>query len=138
MVLKNIVIVSKDGISEVLTQQNIEVKMYDLVESDRDEVISQMKEADGIIYGCPTLLNDALPPIYDVMNSVLSAYDGVKIVSAFGSYGWTGEAVGNMLARLKQQKHKVVDEGYRVKFKPNDTQIEEIKEYALQYAQYLK
>ncbi len=125
-------------ISEVLTQQNIEVKMYDLVESDRDEVISQMKEADGIIYGCPTLLNDALPPIYDVMNSVLSAYDGVKIVSAFGSYGWTGEAVGNMLARLKQQKHKVVDEGYRVKFKPNDTQIEEIKEYALQYAQYLK
>lgn len=124
-------------IKEVLEDHHIHVEIYDLVEVDKDEVIHKMKEARGIIYGCPTLLNDALPPIYEVMNSIMSAYDGIKIVSAFGSYGWTGEAVPNMLTRLKQQKHKVVDEGYRVKFKPSIEQIEEIKAYALNYISHL-
>ena len=114
------------------------MKTYDLVEADRNQVVQEMKQADGIMYGSPTLLNDALPPIYDVMNSIISAYDGVKVVSAFGDYGWTGEAVGNMMTRLKQQKHKIVDEGYRVKFKPSTQQIEEIKAYALNFAEHLK
>lgn len=127
-----------ETIKTTLESENINVSMYDLVESDKNKVIQEMKEADGILYGCPTLLNDALPPIYEVMNSILASYDGAKIVSAFGSYGWTGEAVPNMLARLKQQKHKVVDEGYRVKFKPSEAQIEEIKQYALNYASKLK
>lgn len=127
-----------ETIKDVLENEGIEVKMYDLVESDKNEVIQEMKAADGILYGCPTLLNDALPPIYEVMNAILAPYDGSKVVSAFGSYGWTGEAVPNMLVRLKQQKHKVVDEGYRVKFKPSATQIEEIKEYAKNFASKLK
>lgn len=127
-----------ETIAEVLKDNGIQVKTYDLVEADRNQVVQEMKQADGIMYGSPTLLNDALPPIYDVMNSIISAYDGVKVVSAFGDYGWTGEAVGNMMTRLKQQKHKIVDEGYRVKFKPSTQQIEEIKAYALNFAEHLK
>lgn len=127
-----------ETIAEVLKENEIDVTIYDLVEAERDRVVAEMKQADGILYGCPTLLNDALPPIYDVMNSIIAAYDGVKVVSAFGDYGWTGEAVGNMITRLKQQKHKVVDEGYRVKFKPSEEQIEEIKAYALNYVSKLK
>lgn len=127
-----------ETIAEVLKDNGIEAAIYDLTEADRDHVITEMKQADGIMYGCPTLLNDALPPIYDVMNSIITAYDGVKVVSAFGDYGWTGEAVGNMMTRLKQQKHKIVDEGYRVKFKPSTQQIEEIKAYALNFAEHLK
>ncbi|NBK96414.1 MAG: FprA family A-type flavoprotein [Erysipelotrichia bacterium] len=125
-------------IQEVFTTEKINCQIYDLVAVDHEQVIQEMMKADGILYGCPTLLNDALPPIYHVMNSVLPAYHGKKTVSAFGSYGWSGEAVPNMIARLKQQKMNVVDEGLKIKFKPSDAQLEEIKAYALHFAKALK
>jgi len=104
--------------------------MYDLVVSDDAMVFDEMVKADAILYGSCTILGDALPPIYNLMNRLISGYHGVKKVSAFGSYGWSGEAVNNLLVRLKQQKMKVVDEGCRIIFKPSDAQKEEIREYA--------
>lgn len=127
-----------ETIQSVLETNNIKCKTYDLVEADEKEVINEMIQADGILYGCPTLLNDALPPIYHVMNEILAPYHGKKTVSAFGSYGWSGEAVPNMISRLKQQKMNVVDEGLKIKFKPSDTQLEEVKAYAQNFADALK
>lgn len=125
-------------IQDIIIAADIQCNIYDLVEADEKEVINKMIAADGILYGCPTLLNDALPPIYNVMNAILSCYHGKKIVSAFGSYGWSGEAVPNLITRLKQQKMNVVDDGLKIKFKASDTQIEEIKAYAKHYVEALK
>ena len=124
-------------LKEVMEANQLQCEMYDLVSADMNQVITACQSADGILYGCPTLLNDALPPIYHVMNEILMPYYGAKIVSAFGSYGWTGEAVGNMLVRLKQMKHKVVDEGYRCKFKPSDTQLAELRAYGENFAKHV-
>lgn len=125
-----------NAIQCVLIENNIVCTMYDLVESDKNKVIQDMIAADGIIYGCPTLLNDALPPIYEVMNAIIPAYHGVKVVSAFGSYGWSGEALSNMIARLQQQKMKVV-EGIRIKFNPSEQQLNEVKQFALTFIEQL-
>ncbi|MCI5773959.1 MAG: FprA family A-type flavoprotein [Erysipelotrichaceae bacterium] len=124
-------------IQEVLKANGISCEAYDLVEQDETMVVAKMIEADGILYGCPTLLNDALPPIYHVMNSLIVGYHGQKLVSAFGSYGWSGEAVGNMLARLKQQRMKVADEGLKICFKPNDAKLRLVEEYAQAFADKL-
>ncbi len=125
-------------IQSIMKENNIQCEALDLVTNSMDHVVTKLKQADAILYGCPTLLNDALPPIYHAMNEVLSAYDGKKIVSAFGSYGWTGEAVPNMLARLKQQKHTIVDEGYRCKFKPSQKDLNNLKTYTLNFISHLK
>ena len=42
---------------------------------------------------------------------------GGKLASAFGSYGWSGEGVPHIIARLKQIHLRVID-GFRVRFKP--------------------
>lgn len=124
-------------IKETLETRNIETHIYDLVETDNNQVIEDMISADILLYGCPTLLNDALPPIYNCMNAIICGYHGQKIASAFGSYGWSGEAVGNMITRLKQQRMKVVDDGLKISFKPNNDNIEQIKAYANNIADYL-
>lgn len=125
-------------ICDAFNSSSIPCDMFDLIETNRDEVIQKMIDADIILYGCPTLLNDALPPIYDVMNQILSPYHGKKLVSAFGSYGWSGEAVPNLIARLKQQRMEIIDEGLRIKFKMSDAQIEEVKTYANNLIQHTK
>lgn len=124
-------------LKETMLENGIQCEMYDLVTEDTNKVVEACQKADGILYGCPTLLNDALPPIYHVMNEILVPYCGAKIVSAFGSYGWTGEAVPNMLVRLKQMKHKIVDEGYRCKFKPSQEQKAELKAFGQAFATHV-
>lgn len=124
-------------LKETMLENGIQCEMYDLVTEDTNKVVEACQKADGILYGCPTLLNDALPPIYHVMNEILVPYCGAKIVSAFGSYGWTGEAVPNMLVRLKQMKHKIVDEGYRCKFKPSEDQKAELKAFGQAFATHV-
>lgn len=125
-------------IQEVLEKGDINCEIYDLVECDNAMVISRMIEADGIMYGCPTLLNDALPPIYNVMNGIIAGYHGQKLVSAFGSYGWSGEAVGNILTRLKQQRMKIADEGLKICFKPNEDKMQQVESYAKNFADQLR
>lgn len=117
-------------ISGIIVKHDLSCELYDLVESDEKEVVQKMIDADVILYGSPTILNDALPPIYQVMNQINAGYHGIKIVSAFGSYGWSGEAVKNILVRAKQQRMKIIDEGLKIKFKASDEQKNEVIAYA--------
>lgn len=96
---------------------DIEVKLFDMVEADKEEVLREIRFADGVIFGSPTILGEALPPIWELTVNLYPAECSGKAATAFGSYGWSGEAVPHLLERLKQLKMKV-SEGLKVKFKP--------------------
>ncbi len=87
---------------------NIQVELYDLVTADQAEVLNQIKWADGVLFGSPTINGDALPPIWQLLISLSPIGSDKKVASTFGSYGWSGEAVPNIEARLKQLRMKVV------------------------------
>lgn len=101
-----------------------EVKLFDMVEADQDEVIAEMLKADGLLLGTPTMVGDALEPIADLLLRVHPIQVAGKPASAFGSYGWSGEGVPNLLARLGQLRMKVFEEGYKVRFNPSPIQLE--------------
>ena len=81
-------------------------------------LLKEIEKADGLLFGSPTILQDALKPIWDLTTAIHAPTHGGKLASAFGSYAWSGEAVNNLTERLKQLKMKVVD-GYRVKLRPS-------------------
>jgi len=43
-----------------------------------------------------------------------------KKAAAFGSYGWSGEAVGIIESRLKEAKLEVIEPGLKVLWNPDD------------------
>ena len=51
-----------------------------------------------------------------------------KIAAAFGSYGWSGEAVKYIEERLKAVKLKVPVEGVRAKLMVNQQDLDECRE----------
>jgi len=112
---------------------DIEVKLYDLITDDSAEALQQLYWADGILFGTPTIVGEALKPIWDMTTSIFSKTHGGKIASAFGSYGWSGEGVPNIIARLKQLNMKVYGQGLKVKFKPNDAQLQEAFEFGYNF-----
>lgn len=115
---------------------NIDVRMYDMVDTKLEDVMKDVDIADGILLGSPTMLSDALKPIWDVATSMLPVVHGGKLASAFGSYGWTGEAVPVLIERLKHLRMKVVD-GFRVRFKPSPAEEEEAIAFGLNFGKLL-
>ena len=82
--------------------------------------------------GTPTIVGEALKPIWDLTLAMFPATHGGKYAGAFGSYGWSGEGVPNITQRLKQLKMKV-SEGFRVRFKPSEADLVSAYEYGYQF-----
>lgn len=115
---------------------DIDVRCYDLVSADIAAVMEDLSMADGLLFGTPTILGDALKPIWDITTSMcVPVYSG-RLASAFGSYGWSGEGVPHIIERLKQLKLNVVD-GYRVRFKPNPDELEGAYAFGRDFARIL-
>jgi flavorubredoxin len=107
----------------------IEVKLYDMVYSDQAEVMDEIARADGFLLGTPTIVGDALPPIWDIATALNAKIHGGKFAGVFGSYGWSGEGVPNIMGRLAQIKLKIVGEGLKVRFKPSPDEKQAAFEY---------
>ena len=115
---------------------DIEVKLYDMVTADAAEVSGEIASADGILFGTPTILCEALKPIWDLTTGMYPPIHGGKLASAFGSYGWSGEGVPHILERLKQIRLRVVD-GFCVRLKPSENDLVEAYEYGYRFADTL-
>ncbi len=111
-----------------------EVELFDMVTADREEVSGRIAAADGFLLGTPTILGDALKPIWELTLSMTPVTHGGKQAAAFGSYGWSGEGVPNITERLKQLKLKVSD-GFRVRFKPSETELSEAFAYGRKFGE---
>jgi flavorubredoxin/NADPH-dependent 2,4-dienoyl-CoA reductase/sulfur reductase-like enzyme len=101
---------------------DIDVHMFDMVTADTAVVQGEMAIADGLLFGTPTIVGEALSPIWNLVTGMFAPVHGGKLASAFGSYGWSGEGVPNIVGRLKQLRMKVVD-GFKVRFKPSEVQL---------------
>ena len=111
---------------------DIGVRSYDLVEADQDKVLEELGFADGILFGTPTIVGEALKPIWDLTTSMFAGTHGGKLASAFGSYGWSGEGVPHIIERLKQLRMKVVD-GLKIRFKPGENNLLDAYEYGYNF-----
>ena len=112
---------------------DIDVRCYDMVETDQAKVLEELGFADGFLLGSPTIVGEALKPIWDLTTSIFAGTHGGKLASAFGSYGWSGEAVPHLIERLKQLKMRVPDEGFRVKFKPSQDNLIDAHDYGYNF-----
>lgn len=133
--------VSAYGYTEMLSEKiaegiqdsgDVDVRRYDMVEADQAKVLEELGFADGILFGTPTIVGEALKPIWDLTTSIFAGTHGGKLASAFGSYGWSGEGVPHIVERLRQLRMKVVD-GLRVRFKPSESDLVDAYEYGYQF-----
>ena len=111
---------------------DIDVCTYDMVTADQAKVLEELGFADGILFGTPTIVGEALKPIWDLTTSIFAGTHGGKLASAFGSYGWSGEGVPHIMERLKQLKMKTT-ESFRVRFKPGENNLIDAYNYGYNF-----
>lgn len=108
---------------------DVVVHVCEVTRTDHAKLAELLARADALLFGTPTILGEALEPIWDLVSRMFPVVHGGKLATAFGSYGWSGEGVPHIIERLKQLKMNVPDDGFRVRFRPHEEQLKAAHEY---------
>lgn len=127
-----------EAIADGLAQEGIEVKLFEMKSSDRSEVMTEILDAKAVIVGSATLNNGILPTVADILCYMKGLRPTDKIGFAFGSYGWSGEAVKLITEALEEMKVKIVNGGIRVKFTPTHDDFRKCAELGKKVGQEIK
>jgi len=116
---------------------DVRVSLFDLQGGDVTPFIDLIEEADGLVFGTPTINGDAVRTVWDLLSSLVDIETKGKLGAAFGSYGWTGEAVGMVEARMQGLKMRVPEQGLRIKMHPTEEELEECRDFGRRLAAHL-
>lgn len=115
----------------------VRVSLYDLEGGEAEVFTDLIEEADGLAIGSPTINGDAVRPIWNLLSSLVSIHVKGKLGAAFGSFGWSGEAVRLIEDRLRGLKLSVPVDGLRLKLVPDDAELEICRQLGETLARHL-
>lgn len=116
---------------------DVRVSLFDLQGGEITPFVDLIEEADGLVFGTPTINGDAVRTVWDLLSGLVDIDTKGKLGAAFGSYGWTGEAVRMVEARLQGLKMRVPEEGLRIKLHPTGDELEHCRAFGRRLAGHL-
>jgi NADH oxidase (H2O-forming) len=115
----------------------VRVSLYDLEGGETDPFVDLIEEADALLFGSPTINGDAVKPVWDLLSSLAVVNLKGKLGGAFGSYGWSGEAVQMIEDRMRGLKMRIPHEGLRIKLIPTEEELEQCRAFGRHIAEVL-
>ncbi len=115
-------------------QPGVRVSLYDLEGGETAPFVDLIEEADALAFGSPTINGDAVKPVWDLLSSLAVVNLRGKLGAAFGSYGWSGEAVRMIEDRMRGLKMRVPVPGLRLKLIPTDEELTECRDFGRRLA----
>jgi flavorubredoxin len=108
------------GIKEGLVEMGVETNVVNIKNAELTTILDLAKEASAIIVGSSTRYGDMIGNIEDVLKEVLKLDLSGKLVTAFGSYGWSGEAIEIINDYLRNSGATLLDTSYMIKVTGDD------------------
>ena len=120
----NTALIAKKIAEGIKQAGNIEVNVCDIEKLALAEIGEHIEKSSGLIIGSPTINMNTLLQIYQIFSVVVPLRDKGKLAAAFGSYGWSGEAVKIIRDNLSNLKFKLFEENFSVKFTLHENDFE--------------
>ncbi len=121
-----------------LVKEGIEAKLMNLKVNHRSDIMAEILDAKAVIFGSPTLNNGILPTLADILTYMKGLKPQGKIGAAFGSYGWSGEAVKILNTAMEEMKFNVIDPGIRVQYVPDHDALKNCVDLGVKIAGAIK
>jgi len=125
-------------ITSGIESEEVNVRLMNTRKWHRSDILTEIIEAGAIIVGSPTLNNNIFPVIADVMTYIKGLKPQNKIAAAFGSFGWSGEAVKILNKEFSEMKLDIIDEGIRVQYVPDEDDLNRCFDLGVKIAKALK
>ncbi|MHC5035867.1 MAG: FprA family A-type flavoprotein [Planctomycetota bacterium] len=107
------------AVADGLVAGGVTPTVMELGPTHRSDVATEILDAGAMVVGSPTINNNLFPTVADVLSYCKGLKPRGLVGAAFGSYGWSGEAVGQVMEILTAMKTETVGEGFRVKYVPD-------------------
>jgi len=126
------------AVADGAASEGVEVVVTPLRESHRSDVATVLMEAGALVVGSPTLNNGVFPTVADVLSYLKGLKPRNLVGAAFGSFGWSGEAVGQMEEALQAMNVGLVAEGLKVQYVPDDEALARCADFGRQVAREVR
>jgi flavorubredoxin len=126
------------AITSGVESEDVNVRLMNTRKWHRSDIMTEILDAGAIAVGSPTLNNNIFPVIADVMTYIKGLRPQNKIAAAFGSYGWSGEAVKILNKDFEEMKFTIIDPGVKIQYVPDEADLERCFELGVKLAKTLK
>lgn len=126
------------SITSGIESEGVNVRLMNTRKWHRSDIISEVIDAGAIVMGSPTLNNNIFPVVSDVLTYMKGLKPQNKIAAAFGSYGWSGEAVKILNKEFEAMKFDIIDEGIKVQYVPDADDLKRCFDLGVKIAETLK
>lgn len=116
---------------------NVQVELHDIETMPVDQIEHYLMNCTGVIIGTPTINQNILMPVYQLFAAINPIRDKGKLGGAFGSYGWSGEAMKMIETNLTNLKLKFFGEGVFVKFTPHGEGSQKCIDYGREFTRQM-
>ncbi len=124
-----------EAVAEGLTEQDqgVTVKLFNAAKEDKNDIITEIFRSKMVLLGSSTINRGYLYSIGGLLEMIKGLKFLRKNAAAFGSYGWSGEAVSQLSEALKSAGFEVT-EGLKTLWKPDGAALAECAEYGRRIA----
>jgi flavorubredoxin len=121
-----------NGISDA--DKEVNVKLFNLAKTDKNDVITEIFKSKAILIGSPTINRGILVSVAGILEEIKGLQFKNKKAAAFGCYGWSGESTKIISENLKTAGFETVDDGIKAMWNPDNENITKCVEYGRQFA----
>ena len=104
------------------------VKVFNIAKSDKNEVMTEVFKSKAIAVGSPTVGCSILSSVAGWLEFLKQLKFKNKRAAAFGCYGWSGESVKILQAKLKEFGFDVIDDNIRSQWNPEESDYAAVPE----------
>ncbi len=123
---------------EGLTEVGVPVTMKNLKVTHISDVMTDLLTSKMILIGSPTINNGMLPTLGAFLTYIKGLKPKNRIGFAFGSYGWSGQAAGQIEEVMKELKWELPKDIVKINYIPEPGDLENMRSLGKELGELLK
>lgn len=125
-------------IIEGITSEGVEAVLFDVRKCDRTDIATYMLDTKGFVFGSSTHDNVMLPVIAGFLHYFKALKPKGRKAFAFGSYGWSGEAVKEIESVFEAAGVEKAQDGVRAVYAASKEELDQCFEAGKAFAKQIK
>ena len=122
-------------VAEGVAAAGCKPELVNAAEVDIHRILDELDESIGFLIGAPTLNSNLPEPIYAMLGYLVVLNVKGLTSSAFGSFGWSGEATKIVTDIMAAMRIKIFPEPIKFKMTPTEADLQTCFEFGKKYAE---
>lgn len=118
----------------VETDKAVNVKLYNIANSDKNDIITEIFKSKTILVGSPTIGGGIISSTAEILEMIKGLRFKNKKAATFGCYGWSGESIKIIKEHLENSGFSIINDGIRALWNPDQESIEKCVEFGKEIA----